>query len=302
MRECARIAAAGLLTAALGALACGAAFSGATAWAETGDVGFDGFAIFEAADDQSDAEDAEANASEMDGIGLDTADVLEAEVRTAIEAGIPDQARFLLFSGSNIWRDGNFVHGGLLWAPEMLDRNGPVLKLVFGGGLYRYKSGALNDADVRGAMLSGFILPGWRFIRDGVTITAFVGADWQRHWLFPNDPSAGLRGNYLGVRTGFEFWWQPAPEMMLAMDGSVSSIGPSYNARIAAGRRLFDRLYAGPEVETFGANGNYRQYRAGLHLTSWRHGEMEWSTGGGWAIDSSGRRGLYGKLSVSTRR
>ena len=49
-----------------------------------------------------------------------------------------DQARFLLFSTTDLWRHGGFAHGGVLWAPSGLDRDGPVLKLVFGGGVYHY--------------------------------------------------------------------------------------------------------------------------------------------------------------------
>jgi hypothetical protein len=32
-----------------------------------------------------------------------------------------DGAQFLLFSGADLWRDGRFMHGGLLWAPGGLD-------------------------------------------------------------------------------------------------------------------------------------------------------------------------------------
>ena len=35
-----------------------------------------------------------------------------------------DGARFLLFSGVDLWRDGQFLHRGLLWSPHGLDREG----------------------------------------------------------------------------------------------------------------------------------------------------------------------------------
>jgi hypothetical protein len=41
-----------------------------------------------------------------------------------------DQARFLLFATTDIWREGGFAYGGVLWAPTGLDRDGPVLKLM----------------------------------------------------------------------------------------------------------------------------------------------------------------------------
>ena len=94
-----------------------------------------------------------------------------------------DSARFLLFSTTDLWRHGGFAHGGVLWAPSGLDQEGPVLKLLFGGGIYHYVSGALGNADVRGTELAAAILPGWRFVRNGISVTVFLGYDFQRHRL-----------------------------------------------------------------------------------------------------------------------
>ena len=97
-----------------------------------------------------------------------------------------------MFANTDLWRQGGFAHGGVLWAPKGLDREGPVLKLMFGGGVYHYRSGALGNADVRGELLAGAVLPGWRFIRGGLTATVFLGVDFQQHRLTPDDLSAGL--------------------------------------------------------------------------------------------------------------
>jgi hypothetical protein len=214
----------------------------------------------------------------------------------------PDQARLLLFATTDLWRQGGFAHGGVLWAPSGLDREGPVLKLMFGGGIYHYLSGALGNADVRGEQLAGTILPGWRFVRGGVTMTVFLGYDFQQHRLTPDDPSAGLRGSYHGARAGFELWYQPNAAAMAAAEASFSTVGPSYNVRLAAGLRAFELFYLGPEVQAFGADDNYRQFRAGLHLTGFRTGDFEWSAGAGWATDTDHRSGAYGRLGVFTRR
>jgi hypothetical protein len=177
-----------------------------------------------------------------------------------------------------------------------------VLKLMFGGGLYQDNSGALGNVTVIGRDLSAAILPGWRFVRDNVTVTVFLGYDRQADRLTPDDPSAGLRGGYNGVQTGFELWYQPVPWATVAADASASSIGPSYNVRLATGIRAFDAFYVGPEVQTFGADRNDRQLRAGLHVTGLRTGSVEWSAGAGFARDSDDHSGAYGKLGVLTRR
>jgi hypothetical protein len=219
-----------------------------------------------------------------------------------VTATLPERARFLLFSSTDLWRHGGFSHGGLLWAPEGLDREGPVFKLMFGGGVYHYVSGALGNTDVRGQQLSGSILPGWRFIRDALTVTAFVGADFQRHQLTPYDPSAGLRGSYAGARAALELWYQPSETMIVVADASLSTIGPSYDARLALGWRAFDLFYVGPEVQGFAADGNYWQIRGGLHATGFRTGDLEWSASLGWATDTGDRGSVYGKVGVFTRR
>jgi hypothetical protein len=218
------------------------------------------------------------------------------------QPAVRDQARLLLFSSTDLWRDGGFAHGGVVIAPGGLDRDGPLIKLMFGGGLYRYTSGALGNAAVTGQILAAAILPGWRFVRDNVVVTVFLGYDFQRHQLTPDDPSAGLRGSYVGARTGFELWYQPTASTMVAADAAFSTIGPSYNVRLATGLRAFDAFFVGPEVQAFDADDNYRQFRVGMHVTGLRTGEFEWSAGAGWAQDTDDRGGAYGKLGIFTRR
>src|SRR5262245_30685453 len=108
--------------------------------------------------------------------------------------------RLLLFSSTDLWRHGGFAHGGLVWSPGGIDNDGFALKLMLGGGTYRYISGALGDAEVSGRLLTAAILPGWRFVRGKLFITVYGGLDLQDHKLTPDDPSAGLRGSYAGLR------------------------------------------------------------------------------------------------------
>jgi hypothetical protein len=216
------------------------------------------------------------------------------------EAG-PVRPTVLLYAGADFWRQGGFSHGGALWAPAGLDRSGAVLKAMVGGGIYRYTSGALGNIAVRGQALAGSLQAGWRQVYGKLFVTGFLGADVQRHRLTPDDPSAGLRGSYLGLRTGFELWYEPTDATMIVADASVSTIGPSYNARIAAGWRAFARFYLGPEVQAFAADDNYSQFRAGLHLTGLRMGDFEWSLGLGWATDSDDESSLYARIGVFTR-
>lgn len=62
-----------------------------------------------------------------------------------------DDARVLLFSGRDIWRNGAFAYGGFQLAPGGLDQDGLLLKAMFSGGLYRYDANSLGGERIIGA-------------------------------------------------------------------------------------------------------------------------------------------------------
>lgn len=216
-------------------------------------------------------------------------------------AAAGDGATLLLFSGGDIWRHGGFLHGGLLYSPGGLANDGFTFRAVISGGRYRYLSGGLGNIWVAGQETVFQFTPGWRW-RSGTTeIKVFAGVDLQRHDLTPDDPGSRLRGTQAGGRVAFEFWTEPVPAMMVAVDGSLSSVATSYSLRAATGWRVFDRFYIGPEAQGF-ASGDYRQVRAGLHITGLRFGPLEWSAGAGFARDSDRQTGAYARLGLFSRR
>lgn len=233
-------------------------------------------------------------------LGAITSSVCVSAASADIE--IDDEKTVLYFYGANLWRHGLFLHGGLLWSPDGLDRDGFALKYLIGGGQYRYVSGALGNADVTGQQAVGFLLPGWRFQRERLSVSIFGGLDVQEHQLLPDDPSSSLRGRRIGVRAGFELWFEPTVLSMISGDASISSIGPSYSARLALGWRVPESFYIGPEIGGFSSGDNYNQFRAGLHITGLQVNDFEWSAALGWAFDNDERNSLYGRLSLTFRR
>jgi len=209
---------------------------------------------------------------------------------------------FLFFSGADFWRHGSFSYGGILWSPDGLDRGGLTFKALIGSGSYQYKSGALGDALVNGVQFTGFLLPGWRFVRDKTFVTVFAGLDLQHHRTSPYDPGSDLNGGHAGIRGAIEFWHEPNAATMLAADATVSSIGPSYAARAAFGWRVADAFYLGPEVGGFASRDTYSQIRAGLHITGFRFAWVEWSAAAGWALDSDDRDSFYARIGLHVRR
>ena len=210
----------------------------------------------------------------------------------------------MLFSGRDIWRHGAFAYGGFLIAPSGLDQDGLLLKIMLSGGLYRYDAQNLGERVVGAEWLTQ-VLPGWRMKRGNVELKVFMGPEIQNHHLWPDDPANRLRGYSYGLRVAAEIWYEPTAETMIAADISLSSIATSNSARAAYGWRVLEEMlggiYIGPELQYFGSAG-YRHARLGMHITSMKTEDTEWSAAAGWARDSTGRSSPYVRLGVLRRR
>ena len=216
-----------------------------------------------------------------------------------------EEARILLFSGRDLWRNGAFAYSGLLMAPGGLDEDGFMLKLLLGGGVYRYISGGLGGENVIGAEWMAQALPGFRIKRGNAEYKFFFGPELRRTKLWPDDPGSGLRGQNFGLRMAGELWYEPSRDSLIVGDASLSTVGASRAARIAYGWRVADEMftdgvYVGPEAQYF-ASDNYRQGRVGLHLTSMKTDATEWSAAAGWARDTDGRSSPYVRLGLSMK-
>ncbi len=215
----------------------------------------------------------------------------------------PDPAHpphVMYYVGADLWHTGGFLHGGLLWSPGGLFRQGFTLKLLAGGGTYRYLAGGQGGVEVRGVTTLGAIMPGWRFKLGKFEATVYGGPDFQTHRLTPDDPGNRLRGTHRGLRTGADIWYEPATDIMLAANASVSTIGPNYWSRVATGWRMLDMFWIGPELQGLGGP-TQQQFRAGMHITSFRSGGLEWSAGFGFSTDTDRRSGVYARVGVLTR-
>jgi hypothetical protein len=215
------------------------------------------------------------------------------------QTAAPATPSFLFFTGTDLWRYGDFFYGGALWSPAGLNGDGFTVKLLLNGGRYSYNSGDLHT-NVDGTMVSGALMPGWRFTRGSLTVSVFAGPVVQDHRLSPYDPGSRLHGLYAGAQAATEIWYQPTTNTMAAVSGSVASIGPTGSLRAAVGIRAFDALFVGPETEAIWCN-NFEQYEFGAHLTAFRFNALEWSAGGGWSLTSDHRTGPYLRVGVSAK-
>jgi hypothetical protein len=208
------------------------------------------------------------------------------------------EPHFLFYSGTDLWRFGAFMHGGVLWSPDGLYHEGFTLKLLVAGGTYRYLAG--ND-NVTGRQALASVLPGWRFKQERFETTVYLGLDAQDHRLSPDDIGNPLRGTHFGLRFAADVWLEPTDVMMVSSAFSASTIQSSYWGRAQIGGRIPDVGWIGPEAQLFSDLG-YHQYSVGLHLTGFKTAEFEWSFGGGYVIDINRRTGAYGRLGLNVRR
>ena len=220
-------------------------------------------------------------------------------VPSRAEGAAPAAPAFLLFGGTDLWRYGAFLYGGTLWSPRGLDANGFAFKLLVNGGGYTYNSDSLHST-VDGTMISGAALPGWRFVREGFSVGLFAGPVVQDYRLAPNDPGSRLHGLYVGGQFAGDVWYQPTAATMAALNGSLSSIGPTGYLRGAFGYRLFDAFFVGPESAMLWCD-NFQQLELGAQLTGLRLSGTEWSAGGGWAMDSDRRSGPYLRIGFGAK-
>jgi hypothetical protein len=207
---------------------------------------------------------------------------------------------WLFFSGTDLWRNGGSAYGGLLWSPNGLDREGFTFKLLIAGGTYRYLTGVADSVEVRGRYLMGSAMVGWRFKSEPAEITLLVGPMVQDHRLKPDDPGNRKRGRHFGALMSADLWYQPSPNMMAALNASLTTTA-DYSVRVALGWRLLDRVFIGPEGQVIGCDA-YWQYRIGLHVTGLRTGDFEWSAAAGWMEDNDERSGVYGRVGLIVRR
>jgi hypothetical protein len=206
--------------------------------------------------------------------------------------------RVLLYAGFDIWRFGRTAYGGFYWAPDGLNNDGFITRLFVSRGVERYDAGSkrFNTDIIRAAPLAG-----WRFSQGTLELKVFAGPELENRVLTPDVPTAAYRGPHIGARVAAELWWEPVPDIMLTSALSASTNAAGHSARGAAGWRVLDRFWAGPEISA-SSDASSQQVRVGAHLTGFKLDALEWSVAAGYIQDSFHRSGIYGRIGVLTRQ
>lgn len=206
--------------------------------------------------------------------------------------------RVLLYGGFDIWRYGRAGYGGFYWAPDGLNKDGFIARLFVSRGVERYDGGSSrsNTTIIRAAPLAG-----WRVSQGTFELKAFAGPELENRTPTPDVPATPYRGTHIGARVAAELWWEPKPEMMLTSAFSGSTNANSHSARAAAGWRVVEQFWAGPEISA-SSDAFSQQVRIGAHLTGFKLDALEWSVAAGYVTDSYHRSGWYGRIGVLTRQ
>jgi hypothetical protein len=208
--------------------------------------------------------------------------------------GMPD--RLIYFTGFDVWRAGFGGYMGVQWAPNRIDRDGFIVRLFGSDSMERYVTRAhrFETQTMRGALLAGYQFQHAKFV-----VQVLGGIDVEAD--LPKIDRRDVRPTgRVGARITTDVWWEPTPQLMLQYAFSVGSIGPDTGLRAAAGWRLLDRFWVGPEVSAWGDQYG-RQYRVGAHLTGLRTGDYEWSFSAGYVEDDFQRSGAYGRIGILLR-
>lgn len=211
-----------------------------------------------------------------------------------LTGGMPD--RLIYFAGFDLWRNGIGGYAGFQWAPAGINKDGFILRAQLSDNIDRYVTRTQRYVT---EITRGSLMAGLKFSRNKAEVQFLVGYEAQADFLLVNNRLARPRARF-GTRFTTDIWWEPNSLLMLQASLSGSSIDNAISARAAAGWRLFDRFWIGPEASR-SRDFFSTQTRYGAHLTGLRTGNYEWSVAAGHIADSYDRDGIYARIGVSLR-
>jgi hypothetical protein len=211
-----------------------------------------------------------------------------------LTGAMPD--RLIYFAGFDTWRYSLGGYTGFQWAPQGIHKDGFILRAALFDNIERYTTRSRRYVT---EIARGSLLPGIQFTRGRLNIQLLAGLDAEADFLAVNGYWFRPRAR-LGAKFTTDVWWEPTQSVMLQYSLSGTMIDNAISTRAAAGWRLFDRFWIGPELSQ---SSDYfsRQTRVGAHLTGLRTGDFEWSFAAGHIDDSYNRDGVYARIGVLLR-
>jgi hypothetical protein len=211
-----------------------------------------------------------------------------------LTGGMPD--RLIYFAGFDLWRNGLGGYAGFQWAPSGIHKDGFILRAQLFDNIDRYTTPTKRYVT---EITRGSLMAGLKFSGNHADLQFLAGYEVQADFLLVNGRLARPRAR-LGTRFTTDVWWEPTSSLMLQASLSGSTIDNAIGARAAAGWRLLDRFWIGPELSR-SSDFFSRQTRIGAHVTGLRTGNYEWTIAAGHIADSYQRDGVYARIGVLLR-
>jgi hypothetical protein len=225
-------------------------------------------------------------------------------VALADDSGSKDLDPVSMFSGSDFSPHSQYYYLGTI-VPVYRDSSTTQIVLRGYGSYnhYDYKNPGKIDADEwQGDVMLGYQADFSRF-----TTAVYVGADFQDHRLFPNDPDNQSRGSEAGFKVAAEIESGEDSPFYFDLDGEYSTAFSSYWARTRIGYNAKFVTF-GPEASVDGSVG-YDSQRLGGFATFdlsrfIKDSQLTLSAGHQFVHDadsgvrSGGGEGTYGAISI----
>jgi len=214
-----------------------------------------------------------------------------------IEMAPPLRDRLFYFSGGDIARDSRFVWGGFVGAlGGLLHEDGLRIRVMAGGGTYRYRTSAVPGGSNDGRIVSGEILFGVRRTIGPAEFTAYLGAHAESQLLALPDPGHRSQGTATGVKAAIELYTRLSPETFAVVTAAASTVHASYQLRGAFAREFSRDFAVGIETTAHG-DARYVEPRIGA-FAQITHGRTVFTLAGGYLSNSEKGGGPYATLAV----
>jgi hypothetical protein len=158
------------------------------------------------------------------------------------------------YSGSDFAKDSFYSYSGAIISLQRdLSRSGFVFQGFAGYGSFEYDSAGVPGGRVDGDISQLAAMLGYMFVRPGMALGVYVGADYTNVDLTPNDPFSVVNGNEVGFRVGGDLR-MIGPQHYFTLEGYYSTGFNAYWTRARAGLNL-GRVIVGPEAGAMGNDG-----------------------------------------------
>jgi hypothetical protein len=143
-------------------------------------------------------------------------------------------------------------------------------------------------------------LGGYGFVGTNFDVNLFAGVSAENDMLSVVDASDPVHGTAYGVAAHADASINPTATTILEGEAEYTTAFKAYNTTAKFGYDLFGKgFFIGPQVAALG-DARYRQWRAGVDISSLKFGKFDLEFSAGYANDSSVGPGAYAEFGLTT--